>query len=167
MFIYSFMYKYFLVIIASVILSNCSIKKAVNHHGVHFLEKKQENLIINTSNKNDVTKILGTPLTKSKFDNDLWIYIERKESNSGLLKLGKSQLIKNDVLIIEIDNYGILLNKTFYNMDDMNSIKFVDATTNTEFKKNSFIYNFLSSMRQKINDPLGVRAKKREEIKQR
>jgi outer membrane protein assembly factor BamE (lipoprotein component of BamABCDE complex) len=161
------MYKYFLVIIASVILSNCSIKKAVNHHGVHFLEKKQENLIINTSNKNDVTKILGTPLTKSKFDNDLWIYIERKESNSGLLKLGKSQLIKNDVLIIEIDNYGILLNKTFYNMDDMNNIKFVDATTSTEFKKNSFIYNFLSSMRQKINDPLGVRAKKREEIRQR
>ena len=134
---------------------------------MHFLEKKQENLIINTSNKNDVTKILGTPLTKSKFDNDLWIYIERKESNSGLLKLGKSQLIKNDVLIIEIDNYGILLNKTFYNMDDMNNIKFVDATTNTEFKKNSFIYNFLSSMRQKINDPLGVRAKKREEIRQR
>jgi outer membrane protein assembly factor BamE (lipoprotein component of BamABCDE complex) len=161
------MYKYFLVIITSVILSNCSIKKAVNHHGVHFLEKKQENLIINTSNKNDVTNILGTPLTKSKFDNDLWIYIERKESNSGLLKLGKSQLIKNDVLIIEIDNYGILLNKTFYNMDDMNNIKFVDATTSTEFKKNSFIYNFLSSMRQKINDPLGVRAKKREEIRQR
>ena len=161
------MYKYFLVIIASVILSNCSIKKAVNHHGVHFLEKKQENLIINTSNKNDVTNILGTPLTKSKFDNDLWIYIERKESNSGLLKLGKSQLIKNDVLIIEIDNYGILLNKTFYNMDDMNNIKFVDATTSTEFKKNSFIYNFLSSLRQKVNDPLGVRAKKREEIRQR
>ena len=134
---------------------------------MHFLEKKQENLIINTSNKNDVTKILGTPLTKSKFDNDLWIYIERKESNSGLLKLGKSQLIKNDVLIIEIDNYGILLNKNFYNMDDMNNIKFVDATTSTEFKKNSFIYNFLSSMRQKINDPLGVRAKKREEIRQR
>ena len=134
---------------------------------MHFLEKKQENLIINTSNKNDVTNILGTPLTKSKFDNDLWIYIERKESNSGLLKLGKSQLIKNDVLIIEIDNYGILLNKTFYNMDDMNNIKFVDATTSTEFKKNSFIYNFLSSMRQKINDPLGVRAKKREEIRQR
>ena len=134
---------------------------------MHFLEKKQENLIINTSNKNDVIKILGTPLTKSKFDNDLWIYIERKESNSGLLKLGKSQLIKNDVLIIEIDNYGILLNKTFYNMDDMNNIKFVDATTSTEFKKNSFIYNFLSSMRQKINDPLGVRAKKRRELNQR
>ena len=134
---------------------------------MHFLEKKQENLIINISNKNDVTNILGAPLTKSKFDNDLWIYIERKESNSGLLKLGKSQLIKNDVLIIEIDNYGILLNKTFYNMDDMNNIKFVDATTSTEFKKNSFIYNFLSSMRQKINDPLGVRAKKREEIRQR
>ena len=134
---------------------------------MHFLEKKQGNLIINTSNKNDVTRILGSPVTKSKFDNDLWIYIERKESNSGLFKLGKSQLIKNDVLVIEIDNYGILLNKTFYNMDDIKNIKFVEATTGNEFKKNSFIYNFLSSMRQKINDPLGKRAKKREEIKQR
>ena len=31
----------------------------------------------------------------------------------------------------------------------------------------SFIYDFMSSMRQKINDPLGVRAKKRKEISQR
>jgi len=167
MFIYSLMYRYILIIITLIILSNCSLKKAINHHGVHFLEKKQENLIVNQSNKNDVAKVLGNPLTKSKFDNDLWIYIERKETNSGLLKLGKSQLIKNDVLIVEIDNYGILINKTFYNMDDMNNIKLVEATTNTEFKKNSFIYNFLSSMRQKINDPLGVRAKNREKIRQR
>ena len=33
--------------------------------------------------------------------------------------------------------------------------------------KKSFVYDFLSSMRQKINDPLGVRAKKRKEISQR
>ena len=35
------------------------------------------------------------------------------------------------------------------------------------FKRNSFIYEFMSSMRQKINDPLGQRAKKRKEISQR
>ena len=31
----------------------------------------------------------------------------------------------------------------------------------------SFIYNFMSSMRQKIDDPLGQRAKKRKKITQR
>ena len=35
------------------------------------------------------------------------------------------------------------------------------------FRRNSIIYDFMSSMRQKINDPLGVRAKKRREISQR
>jgi hypothetical protein len=49
----------------------------------------------------------------------------------------------------------------------MENIKIVEATTQAGFKKNSFIYEFMSSMRQKINDPLGVRAKKREEISQR
>ena len=49
----------------------------------------------------------------------------------------------------------------------MENIKIVEATTQAGLKKNSFIYDFMSSMRQKINDPLGVRAKKRKEISQR
>ncbi|MDA9726219.1 hypothetical protein N9U50_04660, partial [Candidatus Pelagibacter sp.] len=77
------------------------------------------------------------------------------------------KIFKNDVLVLEIDNYGILKNKEFYNQNDMENIKIVETTTSAGFKKNSFIYNFLSSMRQKMNDPLGVRAKKRKEISQR
>ena len=49
----------------------------------------------------------------------------------------------------------------------MENIKISEATTEAGFKKNSFIYDFMSSMRQKINDPLGQRAKNREAIKQR
>ena len=52
----------------------------VKHHGVPFLEKKQVSLIVNKSNKNDIKKILGIPSTTSKFDNDVWIYIERKQT---------------------------------------------------------------------------------------
>ena len=57
--------------------------------------------------------------------------------------------------------------KEFYNKEDMESIKLVEATTDSGFQRNSFIYDFMSSMRQKINDPLGTRAKKRKEISQR
>ena len=49
----------------------------------------------------------------------------------------------------------------------MNNIKIAEDRTEATFARNSFIYDFMSSMRQKINDPLGVRAKKREEISQR
>ena len=116
---------------------------------------------------NDIKKILGNPSTKSKFDNDIWIYIERKQSQSELKNLGKMKIYKNDVLVLEINNYGILKKKKLYNMEDMENIKIVKEKTNEGFRKNSFIYSFMSSMRQKINDPLGQRAKNRDKIKQR
>ena len=150
-----------------LILSNCSFKPVVKHHGVPFLEKKQETLIVNRTNKNDIKKILGVPSTTSKFDNDVWIYIERKQTQSQLKNLGRMKIFKNDVLVLEIDKYGILKKKEFYNKDDMENIKISEATTQSGFKKNSFVYEFLSSMRQKIDDPLGQRAKKRKELMKR
>jgi len=124
-------------------------------------------LVVNTTNKNDILKILGNPSTTSKFDNDVWIYIERKQTQSKLKNLGRMKIYKNDVLVLEVDDYGILKKKEFFNKDDMQNIKVVEATTEAGFKRNSFIYDFMSSMRQKINDPLGQRAKKRKEISQR
>jgi len=144
------------------------MKPVIEHHGVPFLEKKQTKLILDKSNKNDIRKILGNPLTKSKFDNDVWIYIERKQTQSNLRSLGKMKIFKNDVLVLEINDYGILKKKNFYNKEDMEQIKVVQNVTGDRFKKSSFIYDFLSSMRQKMNDPLGQRAKKRsEKINQR
>ena len=161
------MIKILYIIFLSLIVANCSFKKVVKHHGVPFLEKKQKLLVVNTTNKNDIIKILGNPSTTSKFDNDVWIYIERKQTQSKLKNLGRMKIYKNDVLVLEVDDYGILKKKEFFNKDDMQNIKVVEATTEVGFKRNSFIYNFMSSMRQKINDPLGQRAKKRKEISQR
>ena len=161
------MNKLLYIIFVSLIVSNCSFQPVVKHHGVPFLEKKQASLIVNKSNKNDIKEILGNPSTKSKFDNDIWIYIERKQTQSKLKNLGQMKIYKNDVLVLELDNYGILKKKEFYNKEDMENIKIVEATTESGFRRNSFIYDFMSSMRQKINDPLGQRAKKRKEISQR
>ena len=161
------MYKLLYIFSFALLLSNCSFKKVVKHHGVPFLEKKQKQLIVDKSTSNDVRKILGTPSTRSKFDNDIWIYIERKQTQSRLKNLGQMKIYKNNVLVLEIDNFGILKKKEFYNIDDMKRIKLVNKTTEANFSRNSFIYEFMSSMRQKINDPLGVRAKKRKEISQR
>ena len=161
------MNKILYIILISFIVSNCTFKPLVKHHGVPFLEKKQSQLVVNKSNKNDIKKILGNPSTTSKFDNDLWIYIERKQTQSKISNLGQMKIYKNDILVLEIDDYGILKKKEFYNKDDMENIKVVEATTEAAFRRNTFIYDFLSSMRQKVNDPLGVRAKKRKEISQR
>ena len=143
------------------------MKQVVKHHGVPNLEKKHKTLLINSSNKNDIIKILGQPSSKSKFDNDTWIYIERKQTQSKLKNLGRMKIYKNDVLVLDIDKYGILKNKEFYDLQDMNNLNIVKSKTQAGYNRNSFIYKFMSSMRQKINDPLGQRAKKREKVRQR
>ena len=41
----------------------------------------------------------------------------------------------------------------------MNDLDFSKKTTETIYTKKSFVYDFMSSMRQKLNDPLGKRKK--------
>ncbi len=144
---------------------NCKFNKIVDTHGSHYLKKKEKELKINFTNKNDIIKLLGPPSTKSKFDNDLWIYIERKKTRSTMLKLGKKKIYVNNVLLLEIDDKGLLAKKEFFDINDMKEIDFVKDETDITYSKRSFVYDFLSSMRQKVNDPLGVRAKKRKKIK--
>jgi len=141
------------------LITSCSFNKVIKKHGVRNLEEKQAKLIIQKSNKNDIQQILGPPSTKSTFDNDMWIYIEREITNERLIKLGKEKLLTNNVLILEISTQGQLMNKQFYDMNDMNEIKLSSLKTENKYGKKSFVYDFLSSMRQKINDPLGKRKK--------
>mgnify|MGYP001500023667 FL=1 len=148
-----------IVLLLSIFLTiaNCSIQKAIKHHGVHKLELKEKKLILNISNKNDIIKILGPPSVESKFNTEVLFFIERKISNKSSFKLSKQVIITNNVLVVELDNYGILKNKDFYDLTKMNDLKFSKKITTVDYTKDSFIYNFLSSMRQKLNDPLGVR----------
>ncbi len=143
------------LILLIFLLASCTLNKIVQHHGVHNLEVKQAKLKINKTNKNDIIELIGPPSTKSTFDNDLYIYVERKTSGSKLMKMGKKRLIKNDVLVLEVDSKGMLVAKNFYNKNDMNEIVFDEDITDVNYSKRSFIYNFLNSLGQKIDDPLG------------
>ena len=149
------MKKVYLIILSLIFISNCSLNKVIKHHGVHYLDVKEKQLIINKTNKNDLLKILGPPSTKGIFDNSVYIYIERKTSSSKLRKLGNKKLLVNNVLIVEINNYGILVSKEFLNKEKINKMNFSKNTTEKKYSKRSFVYGFLNSIRQKINDPLG------------
>jgi len=149
-----------ILLIIFVFVANCKFDKIVNSHGVHYLDKKQKELIVQFSNKNDIIQLLGPPATKSKFNNDLWIYIERKKTRTTLLKFGKKKIFANNVLLLEIDNKGLLAKKDFFDINDMKKINFSESKTEISKSKKSFVYDFLSSMRQRMNDPLGVRTRK-------
>ena len=152
-----FMKKNFLLIIGILFITNCTLNKVEKHHGSIFLEKKKDEIKINKSNKNDVNKALGPPSTKSVFENDTWIYLESVKTNSKLSKFGKRTLVKNNVLILEFDKYGVLIKKEYLTKDDINKIKFEESTTKVAYSKKSVIYKILSGLRDKINDPLGTK----------
>ena len=153
------MKKTFLILLIFVVTTNCGFKKRIDHHGVHLLKKKSDMIKISETNKNDIIKLLGPPSVKSTFNNDLYFYIERKTTTDKLIKLGKKKYLENNVLILEIDNRGIVLEKQFYDLTKMKKLKVVTKETTVDYQKQSFIYDFLSSMRQKVNDPLGKRKK--------
>ena len=152
--------KIILLLLLILSISNCKLNRIENNHGVHFLKKKQENLIVNESNKNDIIMLLGQPSTKSTFNNDLWIYIERKKTGTTIRSLGRKKIFVNNVLTLELNNNGLLVKKDFKNIDDMNKIKFDPNDTSVGFRKRTFVYDFVTNLIHKINDPLGTRKKK-------
>lgn len=138
------------IIVFFLILSSCQ-KNPVNYtHGLAFLEKRQESLIIKESNKNDAVKILGNPIVKSHFEDNTWIYIERKITRGKLLDFGRNVTVKNNVLVLNFNRYGILKEKEFFDINDLNNIKFSKSKTEGISRDRDFIYGFLSSVRQKM-----------------
>ena len=144
-----------ILIILAIFLTSCKLNKVVNHHGIHNLEAKSQELLINQTNINQIKSLLGPPSSTSYFDEDILIYLERKTSNSKLLKLGKKKLIANNILLLEIDNRGMLINKEFLDQDDLNKLKFTNKTTKTIADQESFVSRALSGVITKIDDPLG------------
>jgi outer membrane protein assembly factor BamE (lipoprotein component of BamABCDE complex) len=136
-------------------ITNCSLNPVINHHGVHNLDLKQSKIIIGVTNKNDLIKIIGPPMIKSYIDENVLIYIEKKTSSSKLSKFGKQKLLVNDVLVLNFDNKGILINKLLLSKEEMNNISFEEKITGMNLSKKSFIIQALQTIRTSIDDPLG------------
>ena len=139
-----------LLIFILFFIFSCSQNEVIKTHGVAYLNKREKLLIVNVSNKVDTISILGQPSTKGMVNDDLWIYIERTQTRGKLLKLGRNYLLKNNVLVLEFDKYGILKKKELSSMDNMKELTFAKNVTENEIRKENFIYSFLSSVRQKM-----------------
>ena len=68
-----------LLLTVFILFANCTNKLAIDHHGVNKLSVKQNKLMLNETNKNDIIKILGPPSTTSFFDNEILFFIEKPE----------------------------------------------------------------------------------------
>ena len=145
------MKKYiFFFTVVLIFVTSCKQNEVIKTHGVAYLKKREKLIVLDVTNKNDTISVLGQPSTKGMVDDNLWIYIERTRTRGKLLKLGRNYLLKNNVLILEFDKYGIVQRKEFYDKTEMNKISFAKDETENELRKENFIYSFLSSVRQKM-----------------
>ena len=140
----------FFLLVNLVFLIGCQRTEIIKTHGISYLDKKEKLIVINQSNKNDTISILGQPSTKGMTDDNLWIYIERTRTRGTILKLGRNYIKKNNVLIIEFNNYGVVGKKAFYDKESMKQVNFAKTITENDIKKENFIYSFLASIRQKM-----------------
>ena len=130
--------------------TNCQLKDANRPHGLNFLENREKTLIINKTNKNDVIKVLGNPHSTSIKNENTWIYIERTTKKGELHQLGRNILIKNNVLELEFNKYGILTKKILFDKDDMKKVKYSNKETVNEVSQIGVVGKFLSSIKQKM-----------------
>ncbi len=136
---------------------NCSGNKVSNYHGVKSLEVKFDQIELNTMNKNDLIKLIGPPSIKSDFNKNKWFYLERLKTNQSLFKFGSQKIKKNNVLIVQISNSGIIIDKKLLDLNNMNDVKFLKNQTAKDFKNQNMIYDVFTSLREKINAPMRER----------
>ena len=144
--------KYLFLLLIFFFTLNCSQNKVSNTHGIRFIEKKYDKILVNRSNKNDVRRIIGPPSSISKFG-DVWFYIERKKTNQSILKLGKKKISRNDIIVLEFNNMGLVSNKKILDLNNMNDIKIAEKITKKKFGQDNTIYNIMTTLREKINAP--------------
>ena len=141
--------KYF-ILIPLIILNSCKLQEPYQNHGIVFLENRSNKLITNKTNKNDVIKIIGEPHSKSIDNANEWIYIERILTKGEYHKLGQNILKENNILILNFNKYGILVDKKLLNKKDKNKLTFSKNKTENKLSQKSFIEKFLTSIRNKM-----------------
>tara|TARA_B100000674_G_C37039322_1_gene557826 strand:+ start:25 stop:486 length:462 start_codon:yes stop_codon:yes gene_type:complete len=144
--------KYFCILLF-IITVNCTGNKVSNYHGVKSLDSKYDLIKLNITNRNDLIKIIGPPSIKSDFNKNKWFYLERLKGNQSLFKLGAQKVKKNNILVVELNNSGVLIYKKLLNLEDMNDIKYLKKQTDKEFESRNVLYDVFSSLREKINAP--------------
>ena len=80
----------------------------------------------------------------------MWFYFDRKIASGKILKFRDSVLLENNVLVLNFDKYGIVLNKEYFSKEDMKKIKYSEMKTENPVSKQSFVTTFLQSVRQKM-----------------
>ena len=143
-------HKIYFPLLFFFILISCKLQEPYKNHGILFLKNRSDKLVIDSSNKNDVIKMIGQPHSKSINDENEWFFIERTLTKGEFHKLGKNILKESNILVLKFDKYGILREKVFLTKDDIKSLTFSSKETSNELSQKTFVQKFLTGLIDKM-----------------
>ena len=147
--------KLFFINLIFFFLLSCSFQPAKIKEGIANLEQKNSLLSKNSSNKNDVIKVLGETILKEFPNDNIWIYTETDRVNNFY---GKAKIVKNNILILEFDPKGILINKVFLTEKEFNKLEFDEDYTKSYAINDTFSKKFLASLRKRFQNKTNSQA---------
>ena len=102
-------------------------------------------------------------IINNELELEKYFYSNFIENNKAILidefLLGAKETVDNNVLAVKLNDRGLLSEKKFFTINDMEQINFDKSTTLKTYDKNSYLFNVLTSLREKINSPSRKKAK--------
>ena len=109
-------------------------------------------LVPGTSTRNDVVALIGTPTTKSSFDDNTWIYIS--EVTKPLIA-ATQEIRDQNVVVLTFDNKGVLRNISKRTAADAKQVDVVDRATPSPGNDTSILQQLLGNVGRFSTAPVG------------
>jgi outer membrane protein assembly factor BamE (lipoprotein component of BamABCDE complex) len=142
-----------LVLLSAMVLNGCSAfvpKSQVRGNKVDPDALKE--LVVGTSTRNDVQTLLGSPTTKSSFDDNIWIYI------GGITRprIASTEAVLNqEVVALTFDQGGVLRNVQTLSQKDSLPVDVVSRSTPSPGSNASFMQQLLGNVGRFSATPVG------------
>ena len=126
---------------AVLLLAGCTIK--TQEHGYDFDNESLKNLKVTSSSKEEIKKVMGSPLAVSSLDNNTWYYISLTTKSVAILR---PKISHYKVLELKFDKNNKLSEVALYTNDKIKKLDFKQWESPLRGSKNDLLQDFLYNM---------------------
>ena len=122
-------------------ISGCSDR--LQSHGNIPNQEIVKSIRIGTTNRVQVSEMLGTPSARATFDQESWYYVGTRTKKSAFLK---EKVLDRKVLVIRFNKQGVVQRVQHLSKRDGREIKIVDRKTPTKGKELTILEQLLGNV---------------------
>lgn len=133
-------YGRLLPIILALVLASCAPIVDTRGHSAEAVDLKQ--IIVGQSTTEDVTALLGSPTSSSKFGDEIWYYITQKQERVGVFA---PEVTEQHIVAVQFDANKVVSDLGEFSKADGKPVQIVSKTTPTEGHSVTFMEQMLGN----------------------